>query len=117
MKRRDPGRYREKVWYQSLIDTVDDDGSPRQDWIDRFSFMAAIMPTRAWEAIVGDRATAQVALDVLARWRRDFFGGAGRLRVESTGQILSVAGVRDVEQRRVEVVLSCYESKDPVGDR
>jgi SPP1 family predicted phage head-tail adaptor len=109
----DPGQFRTKLIYQESTSVLDTVGQPIETWSDAFTVFAKVSPLNARETWWARQTHAETTHMVECRYHTRI-KPYGRFKIAGTDRILNIEGVRDVDERRIELSISCIEGDQSI---
>lgn len=106
------GRLRHRITLERPPTAADELGEPDGAWVEVATVWAAVDPLTARELLAGGQVEHACTHRVRMRW---LSGVTSAMRVVHAGRTLAVRGVRDIEERQVEIELLCEEGPSHVG--
>lgn len=103
----DVGSLRHRVTVQSVTRTQGANGEVQEAWADVRSVWAKVEPVSARELYAAQQAQVAVSHRVTMRYQSDLTALSHRLVFE--GRYLAIAGLRDLDERRVWHEAICLE--------
>jgi len=105
----DPGRYRTILQLQSIATSKDSVGQSIETWSDIAVVWASVNALSAREQWWAQQTQATTTHLITCRYDARITPGT---RFKLGERVLNIDGVRDTDERHVEMIVNCTESKD-----
>lgn len=105
------GLMRDRVVLQRVTRPQDDSGEPVERFADAAADWAQVTPLSSAEVFRARQAGEQLSHRVTMRYREGVAATTHRLVLAPSGRVLNIAGVKDLENRKEWMELTCLEAR------